>query len=195
MSRGRASESLGVLGAQRIQLPRPPVTPQGTYATSGLALQIGPRMPARRAGSQEHLDAFSQSRLGARHQSDATSALGQQTNPSLLRITPQHALAPDLSRYFLVDDPSGIDIFLRDHALSPEDLRVIACEVERRFGRRELRLTLLRDPDDLDACQLGILIAAGESASDGWNLLQQFDEEWWLDHPLSGTGLIVIDVD
>lgn len=195
MRRARAGESLGILGAQRVELLRPPATPQGTYTTSGLALQIGPRMPTRRAGSQEHLDAFSQARLGARRQSAATSALGQQTNLTLLRITPQRELTSDLSRYFRVDDPGEIDTFLSEHALFPGDLRVIACEVERRFGRRQLRLTLLRDPDDLDACQLGILIDAGESVSDAWILLRQFDEEWWLDHPLSGTGLVVIDVD
>lgn len=194
MRRARVSESLDVLGAKRAQLPRPPVATQGMYATPGLALQIGPRMPTRRAGSHEHLHVLGQSRPDSLRQSDATSALGQQTNVSLWRVTPQHERASDLSRHFLVEDPSGIDTFLREHALSPGDLRVIAREVERRFGRRDLRLTLLREPDNLDACQLGILISSGESVSDAWNLLQQFDEEWWIEHPLSGTGLIVVDV-
>lgn len=194
MRRERASESPGMLVMQRAQLPRPSVTSPGSSATSGLALQIGPRMPTRRAGAHEHADAFNQSRPDAGRQSHASSALGQQANVSLWSLASRNR-ASDLSRYFLVTDPSGIDTFLREHSLSPGELRVIAREVEKRFGRRELRLTLLRDPETPDACQLGILIPPGESISDAWNLLQRFDEEWWIDHPLSGTGLIVIDVD
>lgn len=194
MRRVQTSESPGTLVVQRAQLPRPSVTAQGATVTPGLALQIGPRMPTRRADAHEHADAFNQSRPDAGRQSNASSALGQQTSVSLWSLASQHR-ASDLSHDFLVTDPGGIDAFLREHSLSPGELRVIARELGKRFGRRELRLTLLRDPETPDACQLGILIPPGESISDAWNLLQQFDEEWWIDHPLSGTGLIVIDVD
>lgn len=105
------------------------------------------------------------------------------------------ARKPQIGDYFAIDDPRGVNEFLEKNGERLEGLDSLAKELKQRFGPCEIRMTVLREPEHPEACQLGILISTDLPSNDAWDLLQTFDEEQWIEHPLSDTGLIIIDVE
>lgn len=112
----------------------------------------------------------------------------------LLRRLPPSQYSGKSAKDFRIEDPEEINAFLKDHLELMGELRAIADAIRTYFENCIPRLSLVRDPDSRNASQLVIRIPT-DGLSDAASRLQQFDEEWWIDRPISGTSLIVVDLD
>lgn len=83
---------------------------------------------------------------------------------------------------YIIDNYSEVTTFLNKHYSLIETLMEIPLQIERIFGKniKELLLVLDRDPEE-DFEGLTILVMTDRSPETSLDLLDKFDEEWWLD--------------
>lgn len=97
---------------------------------------------------------------------------------------------------FDVDDTPSVRGYLGDHSYLVPLLAEAHARIPRYFPEPLcVRLQLLPDRDDGDHADLFAIINSGLPEDRALQLLDRFDEDWWLEAAVRGRGRLTIDVE
>jgi len=114
-------------------------------------------------------------------------------------VESQWPLAADtikaLKTLYLFRDESTVTSFLEKHPfLTPLLLRAHE-KIEEYFGPSNIVLDAPVDPDDPEYVMLWARVQTTLEAADAVRKLTRFDEEWWLDTPISALELMNVNLE
>jgi hypothetical protein len=91
--------------------------------------------------------------------------------------------AEHLAKDYVIKNPSEVADFIGENLFLLELLEEIPDQIFRCFGyNQKLRLEILSEPDFPDSIELWVSVLTELSALESRQIMDKFDENWWLDN-------------
>lgn len=101
-----------------------------------------------------------------------------------------------LAREYEVKNPPQVAKFLSENVFLLDLLKEIPAHVRKHFGaEQKMTLEFLLDPEDPSHHRLHASIPTPLSVKESMQLLDRFDEEWWLDNERRSYSKILVNLE
>lgn len=101
-----------------------------------------------------------------------------------------------LAREYEIKNPSQVAAFLSENLFLLDLLKEIPAQIRKHFGAaQKVTLEFLLDPEDPGYHRLHALIPTELSVKESMQLLDRFDEEWWLSNERRSYSKILVNLE
>ena len=100
-----------------------------------------------------------------------------------------------LKTLYLFRDEPTVTSFLEKHSFLTPSLLQAHKKIEEYFGPSNIILDVSVDPDDPEYVMLWARVQTTLEAGEAVRELTRFDEEWWVDRPISALELMNVNLE